>query len=89
MRYSYLYLCQSYKEKGKVKQRVIQYLGKAEGYEPFNPSGLFLKEKNCKNCSSTEKLTLDHIMPTTKGGKNNPENLQVLCMRCNTRKGKR
>jgi len=31
-------------------------------------------------------LTMDHILPKSKGGKNNPENLQTLCFPCNYKK---
>lgn len=34
-------------------------------------------------------LHIDHIVPVAKGGKTVPSNLQVLCSRCNGRKGKR
>jgi 5-methylcytosine-specific restriction endonuclease McrA len=32
-------------------------------------------------------LHIDHIIPVSKGGKSNPENLQTLCMECNYGKG--
>lgn len=42
---------------------------------------------HCKKCSSTENMTIDHIVPIAKGGKNELSNLQLLCKSCNSRKG--
>ncbi len=39
--------------------------------------------KNCKVCGTTEHLTVDHVIPVSKGGTNSLENLQVLCNDCN------
>lgn len=34
-------------------------------------------------------LSVDHIVPLSAGGTNDPSNLQILCIRCNSTKGKK
>ena len=41
----------------------------------------------CQYCGSTKNLTIDHIIPRSRGGEDTWENLVVACMPCNTRKG--
>ena len=43
------------------------------------------KSKNNKN----RRLTFDHIIPKSKGGNGDLENLQIAHARCNKRKGNR
>lgn len=43
----------------------------------------------CAKCGSVEKLTVDHITPLSRGGDNSLENLQILCLVCNSKKGAR
>ena len=46
--------------------------------------------KQCKycNCKLTIKnMVCDHIKPISNGGISTPINLQMICKRCNTRKG--
>ena len=42
----------------------------------------------CQYCAKqAAPLTLDHIVPKNKGGKDSWENLVAACSKCNTRKG--
>lgn len=54
---------------------------------------IILRDNNqCQYCSielPNEKLTLDHIIPKSKGGKNTWDNLVAACKKCNQKKGNR
>jgi len=41
----------------------------------------------CQYCGTTEDLTLDHVMPKSRGGRTSWDNLITACKRCNSRKG--
>lgn len=41
----------------------------------------------CVHCASPAALTIDHIVPWSKGGLHEETNFQTLCRRCNSRKG--
>lgn len=41
----------------------------------------------CVQCSSTERLEFDHIIPLALGGSNTERNIQLLCESCNRQKG--
>ena len=43
----------------------------------------------CAYCGATERLTIDHVMPKSRGGKDTWENLVAACTPCNNRKGNR
>lgn len=43
----------------------------------------------CINCGSRDNLSVDHILPESKGGKLTMENTQTLCISCNSKKGAR
>jgi len=48
---------------------------------------LIKKQKSCVFCGATERLSVDHIIPLVKGGRNNLSNMQILCISCNSKKG--
>ena len=41
----------------------------------------------CQYCQSTKELTLDHLIPRSKGGKSTWKNLVTACKSCNSIKG--
>jgi hypothetical protein len=43
----------------------------------------------CRHCGDWRNLSVDHLIPRSAGGTNDPDNLQALCRRCNSRKGAR
>ncbi|KDO55069.1 hypothetical protein CISIN_1g023698mg [Citrus sinensis] len=43
----------------------------------------------CQYCSSRENLTIDHVVPASRGGEWKWENLVAACFKCNSRKGKK
>lgn len=59
----------------------------------LNRRNIFARDRNC--CQyfgrhfSTSKLSLDHLIPRSRGGKSTWENLVCSCTQCNTRKGGR
>ncbi|AZB50551.1 hypothetical protein [Synechococcus phage S-H1] len=71
-----------------------QWLNPKPQRKPIKPSVRFevLKRDGyrCQMCGATAKdgatLEIDHIHPVSKGGSNEPSNLQVLCRDCNAGK---
>jgi 5-methylcytosine-specific restriction protein A len=51
---------------------------------------VFQRDKyQCQSCGQTSQetnLSIDHIIPLSRGGKNDISNLQTLCLTCNQRK---
>ncbi|KAJ3669922.1 hypothetical protein LUZ60_010246 [Juncus effusus] len=50
---------------------------------------LFRDKFTCQYCSSRENLTIDHVMPISRGGQWQWENLVAACVRCNSSKGQK
>ena len=43
----------------------------------------------CQYCGSSRNLTLDHLLPRSRGGESTWYNLITACSRCNSKKGDR
>ncbi|MCF0057725.1 HNH endonuclease [Dyadobacter sp. CY356] len=49
---------------------------------------IFKRDGNrCQYCGTHDHLTLDHVMPKSRGGKTTWDNLATACKRCNSKKG--
>ncbi|HAA26455.1 MAG TPA: HNH endonuclease [Cyanobacteria bacterium UBA8553] len=57
---------------------------------PVNRREVLRRDKHtCQYCGSTKQLTLDHVIPRSKGGKHSWDNVVIACEQCNSRKGDR
>jgi 5-methylcytosine-specific restriction endonuclease McrA len=56
-----------------------------------NRKNIIWRDQNtCQYCAKSfpsEKLTIDHIVPKSRGGKNSWTNLVAACKKCNQKKG--
>lgn len=58
------------------------------GRVALNRRNIMLRDGlKCQYCGRKNDLTLDHVVPQSKGGPNTWENLVTACAPCNTRKG--
>ncbi len=59
----------------------------------LNRRNIFARDRNtCQYCgtrSSTSELSLDHVLPRSRGGNSSWANLVCCCVRCNAKKGGR
>jgi 5-methylcytosine-specific restriction endonuclease McrA len=59
----------------------------------FSRRNIYLRDNyTCQYCGSApprDELTIDHIVPRSRGGRTTWENVVLACVRCNTRKGNR
>ena len=54
----------------------------------FTRFNLFLRDEfQCQYCGAKGELTFDHVVPRSKGGLTNWENVVAACAACNFRKG--
>jgi len=67
-------------------------------YTPIPRKRIVLSRRNilkrdgqrCQYCGTTKPpLTIDHVIPKNRGGKDTWENLVCACVRCNNKKGNR
>ncbi|HBB30616.1 MAG TPA: HNH endonuclease [Cyanobacteria bacterium UBA9273] len=57
---------------------------------PVNRREVLRRDKHaCQYCGSTKQLTLDHVIPRSKGGTHTWDNVITACEKCNSCKGDR
>lgn len=65
-----------------IKYRIFSY--------KISRKRIYSRDKNqCGYCGTKKNLTIDHIIPRSRGGGNTWENLVTCCSNCNTKKGDR
>lgn len=82
--------CRSVKEKARdTKRGSAKDRGFDQEYQRKRAALLNHPFPRCELCGSTDKPTVDHIIPRSKGGTNDAWNLRILCQRCNYGRGNR
>jgi 5-methylcytosine-specific restriction endonuclease McrA len=57
---------------------------------PVNRREVFRRDNHaCQYCGNTRHLTLDHVIPRSKGGSHTWDNVVTACEKCNSRKSDR
>ncbi len=52
--------------------------------------GIFARDGGvCRYCGSSKRLSIDHVLPRSRGGSHDPDNLVTACSSCNSRKNDR
>lgn len=59
----------------------------------FNRKNIYIRDSHtCQYCGAKppkEQLTIDHVLPRSRGGRSTWENVVLACQDCNSRKGDR
>jgi len=84
-----------FKEKARlITKRVIRLVNYVHipfhmGRGSYPTRALIYKrdDHECQYCGSDKDLTLDHVIPRSKGGRETWENLVACCTKCNLKKG--
>ncbi len=75
--------------------RLLRYvrIKKRFDYVPFSRANIYARDHySCQYCAHafpTPELTFDHVVPVSRGGRKDWENIVTCCVSCNRRKGGR
>jgi 5-methylcytosine-specific restriction endonuclease McrA len=71
--------------------RLVNYIFKLPWGVKLTRTNLFVRDRGqCQYCHkklNKSRFTIDHVIPRSKGGKTDWDNLVISCARCNTKKG--
>jgi 5-methylcytosine-specific restriction endonuclease McrA len=77
----------------QVPEHIRLTLGNPERHwkvPPVNRRGVLQRDAHrCQYCGSRKHLTLDHVLPRSKGGQHTWDNVVTACSTCNGKKGDR
>ena len=67
--------------------RLLKYIKHRTRAARPNRNRIYKRDNyECVYCGSKKELTLDHVLPKSKGGRNEWTNLVTSCMKCNRKK---
>jgi CRISPR/Cas system Type II protein with McrA/HNH and RuvC-like nuclease domain len=70
--------------------RLLQYIKYHGRTLRVNRNRIYKRDNHqCVYCGSNKNLTLDHVFPKSRGGKNEWTNLVTSCFKCNLKKADR
>jgi len=73
--------------------RLLAYRHIPQQTRALSRKNILLRDRNtcqfCRRILSASELTLDHVVPRSRGGRSSWENLVACCYQCNNRKGDR
>lgn len=70
--------------------RLLNYVKYRIGKLKISRNRIFKRDNyQCSYCGTRRNLTVDHIIPKSKGGQNTWTNLTTCCSSCNRKKGDR
>ncbi len=68
--------------------RLLNYIRYRRTSLKVNRKRIFKRDRStCQYCGSKKNLTIDHVIPRSRGGDNTWKNLVTCCSRCNVTKG--
>lgn len=73
----------------RLKTYVPMPLSRAAREKPTKAAIYRRDNYTCQYCGSTRNLTIDHVVPRSRGGKDVWSNLTLACSKCNTKKSDR
>jgi 5-methylcytosine-specific restriction endonuclease McrA len=61
-----------------------------KSHVPFTKKNVMVRDRQlCVYCKTNKELTIDHVIPVSRGGKSTFENCVTACKPCNNKKGSR
>lgn len=76
-----------------IRRRIYINIRQRREASGMRRTRIYMRDKyRCQYCGdkkTASELTLDHILPRSRGGDNSPVNVVTACVACNQRKGNR